>query len=136
MLFCCAVLVDLPLLGHKLDIMAPLKILPSSVVLPTTTPPQFSRTLLAIWFRPATHPDEHILPVAKSLVVQDGIVWSYAAAQDSETSTVSCWKFVRDIALARGMMRCRKLPMKALFRIVRYSVTPEETELIRLYIFY
>lgn len=125
MLCCCTALVDLPLFGHKFDIMAPLKIFPSSVVLPTTTPPQLSRTPLAIWFRPETHPDEHVSPFTKSAVVQDGIVRSYAISQFSETLTVSCWKSVRDTAVASGMMKYRKLPMSTLFRMVRYSVTPE-----------
>jgi hypothetical protein len=44
----CAALVDWPLFGHKLETIAPLKILPSSVELPTTVPPQLSRTSLAI----------------------------------------------------------------------------------------
>lgn len=44
---CSAELVNLSLFGHKLDIMSSLKILPSSVELPTTTPPQLSRTPLA-----------------------------------------------------------------------------------------
>lgn len=121
----CAALVDLSLFGHKLEIMSPLKILPSSVELPTTTPPQLSRTPLAIWFRPEIHPDEHGPPFVKSSDVQDGIVWSYAVTQAFETLTVSFWKSVRDTALARGMMRCRKLPMSALFRMMRISVTPE-----------
>lgn len=70
----------------------------------------------------------------KSLVLQNGIVRSYAIVQASDTSTVSFWKFVRDTALARGTMRYRKLPMNALFRMVRYSVVPEtwETGLVRL----
>jgi hypothetical protein len=121
----CVALVDLSLFGHKLETISPLKILPSSVELPTTTPPQLSRTPLAIWFRPETHPDEHGPPFVKSPVVQDGIVRSYAVTQASETLTVSFWKSVRDNALARGMMRCRKLPMSALFRMMRISVAPE-----------
>ncbi len=44
----CVGLEDWPLFGHKLEIMSPLKILPSSVELPTTVPPQLSSTPLAI----------------------------------------------------------------------------------------